>query len=366
MTDTITAFLDHLAYERGLSQRTVQAYGGDLLRFVEFAATYLGREPGALKAADLDTATIRAFLGELALRRGVSRRSQGRALSALRTFFRWAAREDLVRSNPALQLQAPKTERTLARHLRPAEIELLLAAPTGDGLLVDRDRVILELLYASGLRVGELVSLDWSNLDLRGRVLRVVGKGSKERMVPFGRPAREALERWRAGWEEIRQGARTASPARPAGAAQTRRAAARATPSPATPLTMKSDDDALLLNHAGGRLSDRSVRRIVDRWVEAAAIQGGVHPHTLRHTFATHLLEQGADLRSIQELLGHSSLGTTQKYTHLELGRLLQVYRDSHPRARAVALDGADAASDPRDDSRPPAPRARARTKVRP
>jgi integrase/recombinase XerC len=139
-------------------------------------------------------------------------------------------------------------------------------------------------------------------------------------MVPFGRPAREALERWRVAWEEMRRGS-AAAPRRGGKRSLGRRPA--------------DDDDALLLNRSGGRLTDRSVRRILDRWVEAAAIQGGVHPHTLRHTFATHLLEQGADLRSIQELLGHSSLGTTQKYTHLEIGRLLQVYRDSHPRARA-------------------------------
>jgi tyrosine recombinase XerC len=319
MESTINAFLEHLAYERGMSERTVEAYGGDLRRYADFVTGYLGREPESLGPADLDTATIRGFLAELALRRGVSRRSQGRALSALRTFFRWAAREGLVKVNPALHLQAPKAEQKLARHLRPAEIELLLAAPTGTGPLVDRDRVILELLYASGLRVGELVSLDWSDLDLRARVLRVVGKGDKERMVPFGRPAREALERWRVSCEELRKGPAPASPRRG------RRSRGRP----------PADDDALLLNRSGGRLTDRSVRRILDRWVEAAAIQGGVHPHTLRHTFATHLLEQGADLRSIQELLGHSSLGTTQKYTHLEIGRLLQVYRDSHPRARA-------------------------------
>jgi site-specific recombinase XerD len=328
MDQVIGAFLDHLAYERGLSQRTVEAYGGDLRRFAAFSAGYLGKEPERLTLADWDTATLRAFVAELALRRGVSRRSQGRALSALRTFFRWAAREGKVSVNPAMHLQAPKAERTLARHLRPAEIERLLDAPTGAGPLIDRDRVILELLYASGLRVGELVSLDWPDLDLRGRVLRVVGKGGKERMVPFGRPAREALERWRAVWDELR------------GPVAGRSA-------PASGHRDGDADQPLLLNRAGGRLTDRSVRRILDRWVEAAAIQGGVHPHTLRHTFATHLLEQGADLRSIQELLGHSSLGTTQKYTHLELGRLLQVYRDSHPRARATAATTAGGAEAP-------------------
>ena len=324
----VRAFLDHLLYERGMSERTARAYGGDLERFVAFAVEYLGREPAQLAVTDLDAKTIRGFLAELALHRGVSRKSQGRALSALRTFFRWAAREGLIESSPAIHLQAPKSERTLARHLRPAEIELLLAAPTGEGPLVDRDRVILELLYASGLRVGELVSLDWSDLDLSGRVLRVIGKGDKERMVPFGRPAREALERWRAGWDAVRHSGR-ARPAAPATSRQSpRRERGR---------ERAEEDEPVLLNQNGGRLTDRSVRRIVDRWVEAAAIQGGVHPHTLRHTFATHLLEQGADLRSIQELLGHSSLGTTQKYTHLEIGRLLQVYRDSHPRARTVS-----------------------------
>jgi tyrosine recombinase XerC len=306
MESSIAAFLDHLAYERGLSRRTIDAYGGDLRRFAAFAAEYLGKSADRLAPHDCDPQTVRSFIADLALRRRVSRRSQGRALSALRTFFRWAARDGRVSVSPALHLQGPKVERSLPRHLRPREIELLLAAPTGDGPLVRRDRVILELLYASGLRVGELVSLDWSDLDLRARVLRVVGKGDRERMVPFGRPAREALERWRADWSEVRAAA--------------------------------TDDDGepLLLNRSGGRLTDRSVRRILDHWVKVAALQGGIHPHTLRHTFATHLLEQGADLRAIQELLGHSSLGTTQKYTHLELGRLLQVYRDAHPRARAA------------------------------
>ncbi|HVR28783.1 MAG TPA: tyrosine recombinase XerC [Thermoanaerobaculia bacterium] len=306
----IDAFLEHLTFERGLSPRTVEAYGGDLRRFAGFAAEYLDKDRETLEPSECDAASVRAFLADLALRRGVSRRSQGRALSALRTFFRWAAREGRVAANPAQHLLAPKADRTLPRHLRPREIELLLAAPRGEGALVQRDRVILELLYASGLRVGELVALDWGDLDLRGRVLRVVGKGDKERMVPFGRPAREALERWRAVWSELRSGSVGHS---------------------------GEDDEPLLLNRSGRRLTDRSVRRILNRWVNAAALQGGVHPHTLRHTFATHLLEQGADLRAIQELLGHSSLGTTQKYTHLELGRLLEVYRGAHPRARATS-----------------------------
>jgi integrase/recombinase XerC len=159
---------------------------------------------------------------------------------------------------------------------------------------------LLELLYATGLRVAELVGLDWSDVDLKGRVLRALGKGGKERMVPFGRPAAEALRAWRDRRAEL--------------------------PRP--------DSAPLFVNLRGERLTDRSVRRIVDRHVAATATASGVHPHTLRHTFATHLLERGADLRAIQELLGHASLATTQRYTHVDLERLQSVYREAHPRAR--------------------------------
>jgi integrase/recombinase XerC len=209
-------------------------------------------------------------------------------------------------------VRTPKTPQHLPRHLRPAEVEAVLDAalepgPRGEraGPLALRDRALLELLYASGLRVGELVSLDWRDLDLAARVLRVVGKGGKERMVPFGLPAAAALRAWLAAWEGVRG-----------------EAAAR--------------DDAMpvFLNARGGRLTDRSVRRVLDGAVDGAAIATGVHPHTLRHSFATHLLEAGADLRAIQELLGHSSLSTTQKYTHVEVDRLLAVYRQAHPRAK--------------------------------
>jgi integrase/recombinase XerC len=183
-------------------------------------------------------------------------------------------------------------------------VENLLEAAVGDEPLVRRDSAILELLYASGLRVSELAGLDWPDLDLEARTLRVMGKGGKERMVPFGQPAAQALARWLEVWEGVRK----STPAR---------------------------QEPIFLNYRGTRLSARSVGRIVDRYVEKAALAAGVHPHTLRHTFATHLLEGGADLRTIQELLGHSSLSTTQRYVHLEIERLLQVYREAHPRAKA-------------------------------
>jgi len=256
-----------------------------------------------VRASDVDTLAVRSFVAALS-RSGVGRKSQGRALSALRTFFRWACRVGELAANPAARVPTPKAPKTLPRHLRPGEIESLIEAPAGDSDLERRDRALLELLYATGLRVAEAVSLDWRDLDLKGRTLRVVGKGDKERMVPFGKPALAALRAWRERWEGVRK-------------------------------VGDGDDDPVFLNARGGRLTDRSARRVVDRWVEATALARGVHPHTLRHTFATHLLEAGADLRAIQELLGHASLATTQRYTHVDIERLLAVYRDAHPRARA-------------------------------
>jgi integrase/recombinase XerC len=305
LRNVVADFLDHLRYERGLSPHTVRAYANDLERFGDFLAGFVERPREDLRLAGVDTLSVRSFVAAMA-RQGLSRRTQGRALSALRTFLRFACREGLAESNPAQGVPTPKAERTLPRHLRPGEIEAVLEAPDNDDPhLLHRDRALLEVLYATGIRVSELVGLDWRDLDVDGRVLRVLGKGGKERMVPFGRPAAAALRLWLGAWEEVRR-------RRPG----------------------SEREEPVFLNHRGGRLSDRSVRRILEHAVERAAIASGVHPHTLRHTFATHLLENGADLRAIQELLGHSSLATTQRYIHLDVDRLLSVYRESHPRAR--------------------------------
>jgi integrase/recombinase XerC len=310
MRRLIHRFLEHVQAERNLSPHTVRAYEGDLLRFLDFLARdFLACASEAVRPEQVDALAIRSFLAAMTAA-GTGRRSQGRALSALRSLFRYACRTAELGANPALAVRTPKAPQTLPRHLRPGEVEELIEAPGAPGRVLDgargalacRDRALLELLYATGLRVGELVGLDWNAIDLPGRVLRVMGKGGKERMVPFGQPAAEALRGWLAVWEDFRD----------AGAA----------------------GEPVFLNHRGGRLSDRSVRRVIDRWLETTSLARGVHPHTLRHTFATHLLENGADLRTIQELLGHASLSTTQKYTHLEVERLLAVYRDSHPRAR--------------------------------
>lgn len=297
-------FLEYLELERNCSQHTVRAYGRDLAAFADFRAA-AGSDDSDLE--DIDQLLIRSFVASLNQRR-LARRTQGRHLSALRGLFRYACLVGRMQSNPAESVPTPRIEKTLPRHLRPEEIDVLLEAPAGrPGPLGLRDRALLELLYAAGLRVGELVALNWRDLDLGARVLRVVGKGDRERMTPFGEPARRALRHWLDAWEDVFRATRT-------GAAETL--------------------DPVFLNRNGGRLSARSVRRIIDRYVAETAQASGAHPHALRHSFATHLLESGADLRSIQELLGHASLATTQRYMHVDTGRLLQVYRESHPRAK--------------------------------
>jgi len=299
----IYRFLRHLEAERNYSPHTLRAYSSDLERFHRFfAIDYCGVALDAASVAEVDAVAVRSFLASLA-RSGVGRGTQARSLSAVRTLFAFACREGTLEHNPATAVRTPKQDQKLPRHLRPGEIETLLEAVDGKEPLARRNRALLELLYATGLRVGELVSLDWSDLDLAGRVLRVLGKGGKERMAPFGRPAVVALEAWRDHWPEVRA-------------------------------EVADGDEPVFLNHRGRRLTARSVRRILDQAVETACLAPGVHPHTLRHTFATHLLEGGADLRAIQELLGHSSLATTQRYTHLDVDRLLNVYRESHPRAK--------------------------------
>lgn len=304
MQDLVDRYLEYLTEEKAVSPHTLRAYGSDLGRFTSFLSRdFLARPIEAIRPSEVDPLAVRSFIASLA-RSGVSRRSQGRSLSAIRGLFRFACREGILQDNPAAGVRSPKLSRPLPRHLRPGEIETLLAAVDGEGPLEKRDLALLELLYATGLRVSELTSLDWTDLDLDGRTLRVLGKGGKERMVPFGQPAAVALRRWLEVWETVRQRA-------------------------------LDTNEAVFLNYRGGRLGVRSVRRILDRYVDKAAIAAGIHPHTLRHTFATHLLEGGADLRTIQELLGHSSLSTTQRYTQVEIERLLQVYRESHPRARS-------------------------------
>ncbi len=303
MHGLIARYLEHLSDERIVSAHTLRAYGSDLERFLRFLSRdFLGKEIDRIRPDEIDPLAIRSFLAAQT-QAGAGKRSQARSLSALRGLFKFACREGILANNPAAAVRSPKQPKRLPRHLRPGEIESLLDAAAGDQPLERRDLALLEVLYACGLRVGELTRLDWGDLEMNARTLRVLGKGGKERMVPFGEPARQALQRWLEVWEEVRRGS-------------------------------TEEGEPVFLNYRGGRLGDRSVRRILDRYVGEAALASGVHPHTLRHTFATHLLESGADLRTIQELLGHASLSTTQRYTHIEIERLLETYRKTHPRAK--------------------------------
>jgi integrase/recombinase XerC len=292
----IAKFLDHLRYQRNASPATVRSYGSDLLAFAAFL------EASGLPSAPrrVDPLAVRAWLSRLH-REGLERSSVARKVSSLRSFFRHLAREGEIAESPMDRILTPRFRRKLPRALNVAEAATLVESPDGSTPLGLRDRALLEVLYASGLRVSELCSLDLDDFDLQETVLRVVGKGSVERMVPFGSRARDALRDYLAVRDRLR-GLGAGHP------------------------------DALFVNHRGGRLTARSVRRVVDRTIRRCALKHRISPHGLRHSFATHLLDAGADLRAIQELLGHASLSTTQRYTHVSSERLREVYRRAHPR----------------------------------
>jgi integrase/recombinase XerC len=304
LADDIRAFDRHLADERGVSEHTRTAYGRDLAQFLAFLADTFFEKPGAaIAATEVDVLAVRSYVAHLRAN-GLKKSSASRHLSALRTFFAFLRREGRVDTNPARAIAAPRADHPLPRTLSVEEAAAVVEAPGTDSALSARDGALLELLYAAGLRVSEAVGLDVNDLDLSSRQVRVLGKGRKQRIVPFGEKAGEALGAYLAvrGDLEAREGG-------PAG-------------------------EPLFLNSRGGRLTDRSVRRCLIRALREAAVPRHASPHALRHSFATHLLSAGADLRSIQELLGHSSLATTQKYTHLDADRLIEVYRKSHPKAR--------------------------------
>jgi len=308
MLASIERFLHHLRFERQVSPETVRAYGSDLARFASFLRSMRGAHAALPAPADIDAAVLRAYLAH-SHRQGHRKSSMARRLATLRSFFRYCCREGACRLNPAATVATPRQERRLPRVLSVEEVFRLVAAPPDSSPLERRDRAALELLYASGLRVSELVGLDRDDVDLEGRILRVRGKGRKERMVPFGEPAQRSLGVYLEAWAGLRRLSRRRS--------LPRAAASR----------------PLFLNHRGGRLTVRSVRRILERYLRRAAIEQRVSPHALRHSFATHLLERGADVRTIQELLGHARLSTTQRYTHVNAAQLIEVYRKAHPRA---------------------------------
>lgn len=296
MEREIDRFIDYMKIVKRASPHTVRNYSSDVVQFVEFA-----RKAGEEK---FDYPLIRRFLAHLQ-RGGCARTSVARKVAALRSFFRFLVRKGIIPSDPMVGVVAPKREKKLPKFLGEDQIEALLQAPDQSSPIGLRDRALLEMLYATGLRVSELVAVNVRDIDGSDEV-RTVGKGSKERIVLVGRAAREAIAEY------------TAS-GRPALAAKAREAT-----------------DALFLNYRGSRLTTRSIGRIVDRYVVAVSDSLKMSPHALRHTFATHLLSNGADLRAVQELLGHASAATTQIYTHVTRDRLKEVYDRAHPRAKTL------------------------------
>jgi integrase/recombinase XerC len=289
----VAAFLERLKTERRLSPHTISAYQHDLNALLGFCA----RE-GIASFAALDSYVVRRFAAE-SHRRGLGARSVARRLSAVRTFLSYLVEMGEVGSNAGVHVQAPKPPRRLPSTLDADQVASLLAI-SGDDFLTLRDRAMLELFYSSGLRLAELVSLDLVDVDAADRTVRVTGKGSKTRVVPVGKAALAALHDWREVRREV----------------------------------AKNGEQALFLTRNGERISRRSVQARVNHWARRQGAPTGVHPHMLRHSFATHVLESSGDLRAVQEMLGHASLSTTQVYTHLDFQHLAQVYDQAHPRAR--------------------------------
>jgi len=300
------AFLEHLRLNENASAHTVRAYDSDLSQYLAFLASHLDRRVADLAPADLGHLNARAFLGDLN-RRGNSKASAARKLSAIRAFGRYLRREGLIEGDPAALVGMPRREQRIPSHLAVDEMSKLLETPDTTDPLGRRDQAILELFYASGLRLSELVGLDLDDVNLSGRVVRVLGKGRKERIVPFNQSAAGALRTWMVDREAF--------------------------PQPPRIVRSRRHREPLFLNYQGGRLSPRSVDKLVRRYVAACSTRYGISPHALRHSFATHLLEAGADLRAIQELLGHARLSTTQRYTHVNAAQLIETYRKAHPKA---------------------------------
>lgn len=306
MRDHLKAFLAYLKHNRHVSPHTVRAYETDVTQYLAWVAGDSGKKMSALEAADLDMTSARSHLVELN-KAGQARSSVARKLSALKTFVRYLRREDLIDHDPTAMAVAPKRDQTIPVFLSEQEITRLIETPNTGDPLGRRDRAILELFYASGLRLSELVAVDMEDLNLSGRMVRVKGKGRKERLLPFNQSATDAIRAW------MKDRAQMLARHKAQGKRQ--------------------NSDPLFINYRGTRLSDRSVDRLLRKYVAQCSTRLGISPHALRHSFATHLLQRGADLRAIQELLGHAALSTTQRYTHVNATQLIEVYRKSHPRA---------------------------------
>ncbi|NQT81245.1 MAG: tyrosine recombinase XerC [Candidatus Aminicenantes bacterium] len=294
MRKEISEFLTSLKYEKNASPHTIASYERDLRQL----ANYL--EERKVKLREIDNVCLRGFMAELQEKKN-KKSTIARKLAAIRSFLQFCMKKKWVEDNPAKLVATPKQEKHVPTFLSEDEMAKILDLPESRQPLDLRDRGVLELLYATGIRVSELVGINLSDMDFAERLIRIRGKGKKERLIPFGRKAEESLSYYIRVRHQINKG--------------------------------EINEEALFLNYRGERLTSRSIERIVDKYIRFTALRRKISPHSLRHSFASHLLSRGADLRVIQELLGHESLATTQKYTHLDLKQLLEVYKKSHPRS---------------------------------
>lgn len=302
MHNLIEQFLEHLRYERNVSAHTLRNYSSDLEQFLQFLTADDKRK--APEISEIDHLTIREWLASLHSAKR-TKASIARKLAALRTFFQFLVREGLLELNPAKLVATPKLEKKLPKHLSIEEAIRFIESPDLETELGKRDRAMLELLYATGVRVAELTTLNLADVDFRNQLVRVTGKRRKQRIVPFGDPASAAIR----SYLDVRDKFLLSAP------------------------VSKRDEEALFLNYQGTRITTRSVGRMVEKYIRLCAGMHNISPHALRHSFATHLLDSGADLRDIQELLGHARLSTTQVYTHVSMEKLIEVYDKAHPKA---------------------------------
>jgi integrase/recombinase XerC len=311
MRDHLKSFLSYLKLNRHVSPHTVRAYESDVSQYLAWVSSSAGKKISQLAPEDLSMESVRAHIADLN-KAGKARSSVARKLSGLRTFVKYLRREEIIDHDPTAMAVAPRRDHTIPTHLSEPEIERLIESPDTGDALGRRDRAILELFYASGLRLSELVAIDLEDLNMSERMVRVMGKGGKERLVPFNQSTLAAIKAWMKD-----------------------RAAILVNREPGSGSRKKSKvpQDPLFINYRGTRLTGRSVDRLLRRYVAQCSTRLGISPHALRHSFATHLLQRGADLRAIQELLGHARLSTTQRYTHVNAAQLIDVYRKAHPRA---------------------------------
>ena len=306
MEKLVEQFLEHLRYERNVSAHTLRNYSSDLEQFLDHIAPLdsVTNKRNAPDITEIDHLTIREWLAVLHTAQK-KKASIARKLAALRTFFQFLVREGIVELNPAKLVATPRLEKKLPTHLSVEEAIRFIEMPDLETDLGKRDRAMLELMYATGVRVAELTTLNVLDVDLQNKLIRVTGKRRKQRIIPFGDPAGDAIR----GYLSVREKFLLNAP------------------------VSKRDEDALFLNYQGTRITTRSVGRMVEKYIRLCAGMHNISPHALRHSFATHLLDSGADLRDIQELLGHARLSTTQIYTHVSMEKLVEVYDKAHPKA---------------------------------